>query len=138
MNRTNLKLPEAEYETIDMKYFEIILVVIMMTLLSSAMAGSISSVHKVIEKSEKSRRELDSFVFISDSFRKTCNGKCFSNLEEWQVTCRVMWNLEYIGWADAEDFMKVEAEPDEKLYYGRWSGPDGNGEVYCRCHGKKM
>lgn len=78
------------------------------------------------------KRKVDSYYFISESFRMTCDGKGFESFSEWQKTCRSLFGLEYIAWSDAQDFMSVDESEKGKLFYGIWSGPMGNGEVYCR------
>lgn len=87
---------------------------------------------KTKNKLEEEKWKNESFQFISESFRKTCCGEGFPSLNEWQKNCKTMWNLEYIGWANAEDFMEVQNPEKGKLFYGTWVGPYGRGEVYCR------
>lgn len=75
------------------------------------------------------QNEMNEFIFRS--FRNACEGKGFSSLEEWQKTCRAMWNLSYIGFCDAKDFMQYENK-NEKLMYGTWTYGDERKEVYFR------
>lgn len=71
--------------------------------------------------------------FIFESFKATCEGKCFSSLNEWQQKCKSLWNLEYIAWSNAEDFLDVSYENcDDSLFYGVWISKYGKYEVYCR------
>lgn len=86
----------------------------------------------VKQKVEYQRKSLESYRFITESFRKTCNGEGFNSLNEWQQKCGSLWELEYIGWANANEFLEVENKESGELFYGRWIGPFGNGEVYCR------
>lgn len=80
---------------------------------------------RICEVKEKS----DSLFFISESFRKTCEGKGFSSLEEWQKVCGAMWKLDYIAWSDACEFMPVEKG---EIFYGTWRNSSLSGEVYYR------
>ena len=84
-----------------------------------------------ILKNEK-KNELDR-KFIEESFKNTCCGKGFSDLNEWQKTCRSLFSLDYIAWSDATEFMDVNDENSEgKLFYGKWTSSSFEGEVYCR------
>ena len=68
--------------------------------------------------------------FISESFENACQGKGFDSLIQWQKTCRAMWNLNYIGWSKASDFMIVNDKNDSVLMYGTWKSESYNGEIY--------
>ncbi len=82
-------------------------------------------------KNEK-KNELDR-KFIEESFKNTCHGKGFSDLNEWQKTCRALFSLDYIAWSDAAEFMDVcDEDTKGKLFYGKWSATYFEGEVYCR------
>ena len=75
--------------------------------------------------------------FIAESFRQTCKGRGFETLEEWQLTCRRLFKLEYIAWCSSDDFMIDDAGGDNSpLMYGKWIAgeeySDMSGEVYCR------
>lgn len=85
------------------------------------------AVFKNEKKNELNRK------FIEQSFKNTCYGNGFSDLNEWQKTCRALFNLDYIAWSDASEFMAVVDEDSEgKLLYGKWIGASFDGEVYCR------
>ena len=75
--------------------------------------------------------------FITQSFKDSCDGKGFASQEEWQVTCRSMFDLEYIAWCPAEEFMIVQNdEYRNRLMYATWKGNKDleacSGEVYYR------
>lgn len=116
-----------------MKFTDAVLVlVIFCSLVISAECG-VKSLYKLNEKANQYRRKTDAQKFISESFRKTCKGEGFKSLNEWQITCRSMWKLDYIGWCDASDFIEVSyAYSEKKLMYGKWNGNWTEGEVYCR------
>ena len=67
--------------------------------------------------------------FIAESFKKTCNGDGFSNLEEWQGSCKVLFKLENINWNFVES-----SDKSIKLFYASWTGsqdsPDCSAQVY--------
>lgn len=75
--------------------------------------------------------------FIAQSFKETCDRKGFETLEEWQLTCRSMFDLEYIAWCPAEEFLVVQNEEyTDRLMYATWKGNSAlkacSGEVYYR------
>lgn len=85
------------------------------------------------KKNREIRSQTMSTKFIFESFKATCEGKCFSSLNEWQQKCKSLWDLEYIAWSNAEDFMDVSYENcDDALFYGVWISKYGKYEVYCR------
>ena len=71
-------------------------------------------------------------AFIHDTFVETCKGNGFSSLDEWQSVCREKFHLDYIGWCAAADFIVIEPDEEGVLYYGKWHGKNGYGEVYAR------
>ena len=99
-----------------------------------------------VKQAEELRMAFYEKKFIAESFRKTCEGKGFSSLEEWQLCCRQMFNLEYIGWCSSDEFMiDPFATENNVLMYGKWICPgtegslsvNASGEVYCRMTGRK-
>lgn len=88
---------------------------------------------KLSETMGEVKNTCEAEKFITESFKKTCKGEGFNSLNEWQVTCRAMFSLDYIGWSNADDFMEVDYEfSKNKLFYGKWIGSGWDGEVYCR------
>ncbi len=83
---------------------------------------------------EKVFRKNECNYYVSESFRNACEKKDFSSLIEWQKLCKKNWQLEYIGWGEAIDFLNNENLFSEKtkLMYGKWIGTLCEGEVYCR------
>ena len=72
---------------------------------------------------ENVQKKTEALIFISESFRASCQGNGFSSFEEWKQVCGSMWQLENIEW-------KSESLQGNKIYYGKWKGPYGAGEVY--------
>ena len=75
--------------------------------------------------------ETDITKVILDSFIETCNGNGYVDLNEWQRINRKLWNLDYIAWSAAEDFMVVSEDAASMLYYGVWKGSYSSGDVFC-------
>lgn len=87
---------------------------------------------KIVNK--RSEEKLSEIIskYITDSFEKACSENHQQNLYKWQQSCREKWNLDYIAWSYADDFM-VDMNKDEgRLCYGVWQGKLANGEVYIR------
>lgn len=115
-----------------MRFFDLIIFIFFLSIGVYSAEYEFSSYNKCNEKNNYLKDKVDSYSFIYDSFITTCNGNGFSSLNEWQIKCREMWNLEYIGWTEAEDFMQVQESEKGQLLFGTWVGPFGKGEVYCR------
>lgn len=95
--------------------------------------GSFSSCRKIYEKKEFLKKSIQTEVFLRESFKNSLDGYGFSDLNCWQKSCRAMFNLDYIAWCNAEDFMTVNYEKSaEELFYGKWSKSNFDGEIYYR------
>lgn len=70
------------------------------------------------------QKQTESMRFISESFRKTCNGLGFENLDSWRRNCSALWDLYEIEWNSKECGNKGV------LYQGFWNGPYGKGTVF--------
>lgn len=115
-----------------MRFVEVIVVYIILCFLEIVFCTGILSYRKIVNECEAKKMEYSSTKFISESFKNTCVGKGFKNLEEWQKTCRALWKLDYIGWASANEFMDESFENCDELFYGKWIGGCSEGEVFCR------
>lgn len=84
-------------------------------------------------------------AFIQEMFVETCNGNGFNSLDEWKSVCSEKFKLDYITWSRASEFIVENDEANKEsevgessvdnqsfLYYGRWHGKNGYGEVYAR------
>lgn len=78
------------------------------------------------------RNQVETIKFINRSFEKTCEGKGFVDLLEWQKVCRVCFDLDYIGWCSSEEFMIDDSPEAGTLWYGKWIGQGTEGEIYFR------
>ena len=120
-----------------MRLYVIPVVLLFLALIAVSVCDYVSCVRTLVKKADSLRKEYQTKYFIAESFCNTCNGKGFSNLEEWQVSCRQMFNLEYIAWCLASDFMIDDYhEEGHQLMYGKWiavqESGEISGEIYCR------
>lgn len=118
-----------------MRFSDFVIVASLVCMLLLSCDSGFRAYRKLCKEERSVRMEYQSAKFISESFRNTCNGYGFKDLNEWQVSCRQLWGLSYIGWCDSEDFMIDEfKEEGTDLFYGKWIGKFGSGEVYCRSY----
>ena len=110
-----------------MKFYEVIFLSVIIGLFSSSVSGYVVQIRKLDSYIEQLGGKVMSLDFISESFRNVCAGKGFKSFDEWEDACRVLWNLDFIEWKCT----------GHNLYLGRWSGPYGSGEVYCRMKGSE-
>ena len=116
-----------------MSLYKLLLILGMLGLLLASNLDNFIQLGQLSNKCEEIKERTLTQKFIAESFKNTCQKKGFVSLNEWQITCREMFNLDYIAWSDAEDFMKVSYDnSDCKLMYGRWVSSSCQGEVYCR------
>ena len=77
------------------------------------------------KKTAQTFKEYYAKVFISQSFKNTCEGKGFENFEEWQKACYALYKIDSMEWSESDDFV-----------YGRWTGSAEiercSGEVYVK------
>ena len=106
-----------------MRLIEIIEFSIILALFSSVNQGLFFQFQTIQKQIEKTERETESLLFISESFCNACEGKGFSSLEEWKYGCTALWKLDAIEW-------KIEEKLEGPLYCGKWKGPYGDGIVY--------
>ncbi|MCR4742530.1 MAG: hypothetical protein K5866_06650 [Treponema sp.] len=116
-----------------MSLYKLLLIIGILGLLFASNLNTFTMLGKLSDNCEEIKKKTLTQKFIVESFKNTCQKKGFESLNEWQVTCREMFNLDYIAWTEAEDFMKVSYEKSTgKLMYGRWISSLCQGEVYCR------
>lgn len=113
-----------------MRYMDLLLILFLLCLFSWHFSGGLKVYSKLKNKSEYFLEKKSANEFISKSFKNTCEGIGFSSLNEWQKSCKAMWELKYIGWSDAKDVMLLSEECKQKVLYGTWKGNDYIGEVY--------
>lgn len=115
-----------------MKFHNVILNLTLIVLLCAVSKENLISVVKFTRSKDFVYTRMCATKFISQSFRNCCDGYGFGNLDEWQKTCRAMFDLEYIGWCKAENFMDLKMNVGEVLLCGTWKGLDSSGEVFCK------
>ena len=79
-----------------MKFYEVIFLSVIIGLFCSFLSGYVVQIRKLNSYIEKLNGKVMSLDFISESFRNVCAGKGFKSFDEWEDTCRVLWNLESI------------------------------------------
>jgi len=114
------------------KFTDVFLWIVLLSTLIISANYSFKTFRQLEEKSSSFEKKVESTEFISKSFRKACSKEGFTSLNQWQKTCKALWKLEYIAWAEAEDFMDVSESEKGTLMYGKWSGNYGSGEIFCR------
>jgi len=102
------------------------------SLLFITAAAGFREIKRIDKRIMEQREQVQAVKFISESFEKTCEGSGFEDLNEWQITCRSIWNLEYIGWCNSDEFMIDTARESGILWYGKWIGCGTEGEIYYR------
>lgn len=118
-----------------MRFSQVIVISIITYLISFILDTGLHNSVKLNEIITEKQRNYTEKKFVAESFRNTCQGNGFENLEQWQFSCRNMFDLDYIAWCDSEEFMIDEhKECGKKLVYGKWISKDkkSDGEVYCR------
>lgn len=116
-----------------MKLTEIALILTLLCIVAFSSYYGLFGLKKINENSQKYKTQANAEFFISESFKKTCAGNGFKDLNDWQSKCRALWKLDYIAWSNAQDFMEVDKSRNNKdLMYGKWISEVSSGEVYCR------
>lgn len=116
-----------------MKLIDSVILITVCFLYTTGLYGALGQMKQISEKSRRLEKEISANRFIEQSFRKTCEGCLYKDLNQWQSECRNMYNLEYIAWCNAEEFMDVSYENcDDLLFYGIWELNDKKCEVYSR------
>ena len=118
-----------------MKFYDCLLALLFFGIISISISSFLFDFKEIESQIDFKKKQVCSQKFIAETFRNTCKGNGFKNLQEWQITCRDMFGLDYIGWSKADEFMIDEnAQNYSQLYYGKWTDCEleCNGEVYCR------
>lgn len=119
-----------------MRFHTILLVAVFLGIISASIHEYVFYVQKLDSRVQIIRENYYAKRFIAESFRNTCAGKGFENLEEWQLCCKEIFDLSYIGWSNVNEVLKDGTFENENLMYGKWTGSNEmeecSGEVYCR------
>ena len=116
-----------------MRLINIFVSLILFGVISLGFGSGLETCRKLDQRYFSLSKNKTSKEFVTKSFINTCKGKGFSDLNEWQLVCRELFNIEYIAWANANDFMDVSmANTNEDLFYGAWTLNGEINEVYCR------
>lgn len=113
-----------------MRYTDFIAIIFIVSAFLLCFSGTLKTYEKLYKKNSEIIDETSACYFISESFKETCDGRGFKSLCQWQKSCKDMWNLKYIAWCNAKDFLPVPPEYGKKILYGKWIGEKWEGEVY--------
>lgn len=113
-----------------MKLHTAVLVITFLGLFSICMNSCFLSVSRLEKKRKEVFAAYNSKRFIVQSFRNTCKGRGFKNLEQWKQSCKVMFRLQEIEWQQIK-----KDENSQVWFYAFWTGPEEQnaikGQVYC-------
>lgn len=116
-----------------MKLINIVVSCILSCCFFTGVVDSVLLCKKIENRQIKLKKEVLSQKFVSESFKSACDGFGFTSLNDWQQCCRAMFNMNYIAWCDAQDFMEVSFENNPRqLLYGNWKSEICSGEIYYR------
>lgn len=113
-----------------MRYMELLVIMFLLSTFGIFVTSTIGIYKRLFTENAKILDETSACLFISQSFKNTCDGTGFDSLYQWQKSCKSMWNLKYIAWCDARDFLPIPGEYEKKVLYGKWIGENWEGEVY--------
>ena len=105
-----------------MRFSSVIVSFIFYVFLSCAAEKGLYGLSLLAKQRDRFRREALCTRFVSESFRKTCQGKGFESLSEWKKSCRAMWQLDFIDYE----------QMGEKVCRGVWISASVRYEVYFR------
>jgi len=115
-----------------MKYYSVLIYLTCCMFIVSVSQTGAKTYLRIKKDNFDLQRKIDSSKFISESFRNTCRGVGFTSLNQWQKVCKDLWNLDYIGWSNASEFMVIDESVNGTLLYGKWYNNLLEGEVYSR------
>lgn len=111
-----------------MKLYTLVLTAFLLSLLSGLLRNALFYVSKYEQKSKEYFLSYAAKRFIAGSFKETCEGKGFKDLEDWKLKCKALYKLETITYEKACD--------DNCLNHAKWTGKEAlsncSGEVYFR------
>lgn len=104
-----------------MRLINFVCVMFLVMILEMTVISAANGNFSLAEKKQTRQKETECLEFISESFRSSCNGIGFKNLDEWKNVNSLLWSLDEIGW-----------RKEENLYFGFWNGTLGHGEAVVR------
>ena len=105
-----------------MKLHLAVLALTFIGIISISINGYSLSLWRLEQKTRNLRSVFTSKRFIAESFKNTCGGKGFENLEQWQNCCKSMFKLESISYE----------QTDGNVFHAKWDGTD----VLSECSGE--
>lgn len=107
-----------------MKLYSVIFTAIYLCILSMTLRNAVFYVRTYESKVQEYFLSYSAQKFISQSFKNTCSGRGFSNLEEWKNVCNALFTLEEISYEAVSG--------QNKLMHAKWSGC----KKYEKCRGE--
>lgn len=107
-----------------MKLYTVTLTALYLCMIFSLINSSVFYARKLEQKKQEVFLCCTAKQFISQSFKKTCSGKGFKNLEEWKNVCNALFELEAITFQTDGG--------TQNLFYAEWKGSD----TFTRCSGQ--
>lgn len=117
-----------------MKLTDVIVLAVIISLFSTVFVTEITELKKMDLLLEQLQMKNSSLRFISESFYSTCEGKGFSSLNEWEKTCKSLWQLEEIKW----ELLLENGSSDKYLICASWLDSSGEKKVYYRVNKEKL
>ncbi len=108
-----------------MRYTELICFSVILGICASILSGFISQISRMDRELYEIRKKTGSLIFISESFSSACKKNDCMELEKWKKLCESLWKLESIEW-------EICGEKENQIFYGRWEGQSGSGQVYAK------
>ena len=113
-----------------MKLYTVVFTAIFLCIFSMTLRNAVFYARTYEAKCRELFLSYSAKKFISQSFRNTCSGKGFENLEQWRLSCSALFSLEEISYEAETDFAQGE------LMHAVWTGSSEyekcSGEVFCR------
>lgn len=113
-----------------MKFLDVMIFLFVFSIFCVLFSGELNLYFELVNKNNEYIEKKTEYEFISTSFRNSCQGKGFKSLYQWQKVCKDLFNLEYIGWSNADEFMILSDEIKNPVLYGNWRSKEHEGEVY--------
>ncbi|MCQ2591572.1 MAG: hypothetical protein MJ188_02210 [Treponema sp.] len=90
-------------------------------------------VNTLNKKASINQIKLSAIKNITSGFENACCPLNETNLYAWQQKCRKDWELNYIAWSYANDFLiDTSTYNNSTLVYGVWESEVSNGEIFYR------
>lgn len=120
-----------------MKLVELFCAILCFSLFVNVAGSTATSLAKNYFYAEVVRHETERDIFIAESFRRTCHGRGFYDLREWQRVCSAMFDMPELSYGV---YKNGEALPSENhlasesnfsIEQDAFAGGSGRNLLYC-------